>query len=190
LIGFAVSRYIKAVKQTLFLIFILVTLLESLHAINLESYDLTDSQKELMRRFEKRGYDDVKLHKFAAIFERANQSTSEDQYIPPYKKEDLEALRQWAKGDNFYFYKDIVGISFDKKRYIKDCPNWALFGFLKASGTEFISFDVMTGNINMKFTLAYAFKNEDEDTFKETFFRLAEKNGFLKYMTLESDRGE
>lgn len=162
---------------------LLITLLMSVFTLS-GSYAIDLSAYELMDKFEKRGYDEKKLHKFASYPDRHNKKEEKQEYIPPYEDEDLSVLKKWAMGDAFFAYSKIAGVKFNGEAYHADCPNWAMFSFLKATGTEHIKFDVMLSHVNISFAMNYAFQNKDLETFKEVYLKYAEDNGFMKYITI------
>lgn len=146
-------------------------------------YTLTELQLDLLDRYEKKGMSQEKLDKIAGAFHRHNTKVKRDEYIPPHTQEELFATRRWARGAAFIEFRAVAGVEFDREAYIADCPNWPMFGFLKHTGTEFVEFDVMKGNVNMTFELGYILRTDPEN-FKERYLELAEHYDFLKYVTV------
>jgi hypothetical protein len=152
-------------------------------ALDYSSYDLTELQLDLLKRFEDKGFSEEKLYRFASIFERSNHKIDVPEYIPPHTKQELYDTEMWAAGGAFFSFAESVGVIFDKDQYIKDCPNWAIFGFLKATAREHIDYDIMKTYTNTMFELDHA-KRKDPEVFRSKYLKLAEKRGFLKYMTI------
>ena len=172
------------IKKTPLIFIILFCLFSTISAfaIDYSNYDLKDFQIELLKKLEARGFSEEKLNNFASIFERNNNKVEQLEYIPPHTQQELEDTEKWAAGGAFYMFAEAAGVSFDRAVYIKDCPNWAIFGFLKASGREHVNYDIMKTYINTRFELDYLYK-KDPEAFKENYLKLAAKRGFLQYIT-------
>ena len=150
-------------------------------AFEFRDYNLTDIQIKTLKLLLDKGFSSQKLQAMAEDFERINERTYYKEYIPPHTKQDLEDLRQWAIGDVFFHYSKQAGVTFDKETFRKDCPNWPLFGFLRASGTKFINYDIMLGHMNMHFILNLEI-TRNPDNFRAIYLELAQKHGFLSYI--------
>lgn len=168
-------------KASIFLI-LLICALNTFAAIDFDQYQLTQVQLDLLISMEKKGkYPESTLIKMAESFQRHNLKPQRDVYIPPYTEDELWATLRWAKGGAFASFADYAGFSFDGESYRADCPNVGLFRFARATGTEFIKFDIMKDAINVSYFLQQRYARDPEN-FKEVFITEAKKQGFFQYL--------
>lgn len=153
----------------------------SVLAVDYSAYELTELQLNLLERLEKKGYPEETLHRFAGVFHRSNTQPKHEEYIPPHTEQDLEDTQKWAAGSAFFNYQKQAGVSFNREQYVADCPNWALFGFLKATGNHYIDINILRDAINTQFSLDYLFRTSSN--FRKDYLELAEEKGFFKYIT-------
>jgi len=156
-------------------------------AVDLSIYDLKPHQIRLLKKLEERGYSDEKIQRMAQNFEdyNLNGPADRDEYIPPHTWEELTSVQDWAAGASFSAFASQAGVNFDNEAYRNDCPNWALFNFGRATGTEFIKVDVLLKAINMSYALQQYFakdESEEKSEFKKQYFRLLLVSGFDKYI--------
>ncbi len=142
----------------------------------------------LLLKLEAKGKDDAYLFKMAKGFHLYNTTGSsteeeEGEYIPPHTEEELRQVLQWAKGGGFSAFLSYTNLKFDYKAYQDDCPNWAIFNFGRATGTEFIKVDLLLGAINISSELQHYYA-KDKENFEEVFIEIAEREGFSKYLSL------
>ncbi len=170
-------------KNLILLMLVLTSTLA--HAlVDLSAYDLKPSQIEIIRRFEASGkYTEEFLLKFASAAH--NQNIKDEQrantYIPPYTSEELELTIKWARGGAFAAFADYAGYRFLGEAYRADCPNVGLFRFGRATGTEFISQDVMREAINQSYALQNYYSGQREE-FADLFIKDAIRFGFDIYL--------
>lgn len=154
----------------------------SLYAqVDYSGYDLTEAQLALLDRLEQRGFTDEQLINAAETFERSNQPQPET-YIPPHTPEELDLVYQWAKGGAYLTFARDAGVEFDRDAFLADCPNVALFQFGKASGTEFLSRDVMLGYYNTAYMLNMLLVKSTKEEFQKKYMELISKTEFAKYI--------
>lgn len=166
-------------KKLILLSLLLVA--EASAMIDLSKYTLTETQINLLYRFEEKGYSDEKLEEFASKFHSYNLRTSRDQYIPPHTPKLLDEITHWAKGGAFYSFVGYTSYTMDIEAYQNDCPDWAVFNFGKATGTQYLKRDILLGVINVNAHLQYLYA-KDKDSFEEKFIEVAKSEGFFKYL--------
>lgn len=149
--------------------------------IDLSHYTLTETQINLLYRFEEKGYSDDKLEEFASKFHSYNIRTSRDQYIPPHTPELLDRVTQWAKGGAIYSFVSYTSYTMDIEAYQADCPDWAVFNFGKATGAEYLKRDILHGVINTNAQLQFLYA-KDKENFEAAFIEVAKSEGFFKYL--------
>lgn len=174
-------------KKTLILSTILVSLTSANAAVDLGQYDLKPHQIRLLMKLEERGYSDEKIRTMAENFQDYNQNGPQDrdEYIPPHTWDELIAVQDWAAGASFSSFAKEAGVEFDNEAYREDCPNWALFNFGRATGTEFVKVDVLMKALKMSYALQQYYAkdaSEEKSEFKKEYFRLLQASGFDKYI--------
>lgn len=156
--------------------------------VDFNQFELKPHQMRLLLKLEAKGKDDAYLFKMAKGFHLYNTTGSstveeEGEYIPPHTAEELIQVRHWAKGGGFSAFLSYTDLKFDYKAYQDDCPNWAIFNFGRATATEFIKVDLLLGAINISSELQYHYA-KDPSNFEEVFIKIAEREGFTKYLNL------
>ncbi|MBT7765913.1 MAG: hypothetical protein HN730_02085, partial [Bdellovibrionales bacterium] len=149
--------------------------------IDLTSYNLTESQTVLLRRLEERGISEEKLHNFARVLHKNNSVTEEDEYVPPHTQKLLNEVQHWAQGGAFFAFIVSTDFTMNVDAYQAACPNWAVFNFGKATGTEFFKVDVLSKYFNLLYELQYNQLNFPA-SFSDYYFRLAQREGFDQYL--------
>jgi hypothetical protein len=167
------------IKISVFLLTIL-TAVGAMGALDLSEFDLTEKQKALIERLEKRGLKQDDLLKFAASLHRSNQPAVLP-YIPVHTPAQLDAVTEWAVGGAFYSFAKDASVKFDRERFMADCPNAELFFFGKASATEFLKRDVLSLYLNGMYMLNL-YLAKDPAGFKAFYLEQIEKMGFQKYL--------
>jgi len=159
--------------------------LSALASIDFTQFDLKPIQFELLERMQNRGkYTEENLLKMARSFEKANQNENRrSEYIPPHDQQMLEDINQWAKGGAFSAFASNAGVEFLATPYKEDCPSWAVFNFGRATGSEFLKYDILRGAINISTELQYHYAN-DRENFRANYLKVAEREQFLKYLSL------
>ena len=150
-------------------------------ALDYSAFDLTPKQLELLDKLEARGFTEAQLLKAAAVFEKENHK--KPTYIPPHTFQDLVALSDWAQGGAFSSFASFAGVEFLADSYKADCPDWALFNFTRATGTEYISYDVLAKTYSLASGLQIKY-SRDRENFREFFLQVAKERGFLKYINV------
>lgn len=149
--------------------------------VDYSSYELTESQLQLLDRLKERGFTEEQLRKAAETFEKSNRPQPEV-YIPEHTWEELLLVTEWAKGGAYLGFAHDAGLEFDREAYLEDCPNVALFQFGKASGTEFLRSDVMTGYYNTAYMLGLLQAKLSKEEFRQRYLELIEQTPFAKYL--------
>jgi hypothetical protein len=175
-------------KHCLIAILALLIFKSAFAKVDFNQFDLHPHQLGLLLKLEAKGKDDDYLFKIAKGFHLYNTtgSSSEEtqsEYIPPHTEEQLVAVKQWAKGGGFSAYLRYTNLEFDFKTYQDDCPNWAIFNFGRATGTEYIKLDLLMGAINITSELQYLY-SKDPGNFEVAYLKVAKREGFLKYLSL------
>ncbi|MFT6071063.1 MAG: hypothetical protein ACJAT2_002704 [Bacteriovoracaceae bacterium] len=155
--------------------------------IDLSPFELKPHQISLLLKLEAKGKDDAYLLKMAKGFHLYNTTGSstveeEGEYIPPHTADELEEVVHWAKGGGFSAFLSYTNLKMDYKAYQEDCPNWAIFNFGRATGTEFIKVDVLLGAINISSELQYLYA-KDPLKFEVAFLKVANREGFDQYFS-------
>lgn len=155
-------------------------------AVDLSSFELKPHQINLIRKLEVKGKSEAELLKMARGFHLYNttgssQENPRTEYIPPHTFEELLQTKQWAKGAALFTFIKYTSYSFDGEKYRSDCPNWAIFNFGRATGTEFIKVDVLLGVTNLLSELQRVYSNSP-DSFEEKFIQIAKREKLDQYI--------
>lgn len=157
-------------------------------AIDFDQFKLKPIQRDLLVRMqEKDKYTEETLLKMAKAFERANANESNRrEYIPPHDAELLADVNHWAKGGAFSSYASYANIKFLADPYKEDCPSWAIFNFGRATGVEFLRYDILRGaiNISSELQMHYSRHVNDIEKYREAYLKVAEREGFMQYLDL------
>jgi hypothetical protein len=141
--------------------------------------DLTEVQIASIKKMEARGVKESTLIAVAKASRKRNNRHRE--YIPPHTQEELIQVQFWAQGDALLPFAELLGYTFDKKTYKEDCPNWAIFGFGKATATQYIKIDVLSLHSKLQYALHIYFTQHPE-TFEGRFLKIAEELDMMKYL--------
>ena len=174
-------------KKRLLTALILGMMAQAHAAVDLSQYNLKPHQITLLKKLEAKGYSDEKIKNMAENFQNynVNGSRARDEYIPPHTWQELMDVTDWAAGASFSNFARYAEVEFDNEAYRNDCPNWALFNFGRATGTEYIKIDVFTKAMNLSYALQqYYSRDESKDkfNFKKEYFRLLKEYNFEQYL--------
>jgi hypothetical protein len=169
-----------ATMKKLILFFILTLSLTLQADINVDDYDLTESQRELVQRLIERGLEEHLILKLIENMQRGPVRPTV--YIPEHTEEELRKIVIWAEGGAFNAFASYAGVEFQAERYMNDCPNWPIFNFGRATATAHISIDVLrlfNGRIfqleNLRVTLS-------QEEFRESYLNLIKDTPHYQYL--------
>ncbi len=156
-------------------------------AIDLESYPLTEKQKKTGRLLIEHGASDELVLKY--INACLNSKPAPSIYIPPHTQDELSAVQRWAGIGAFASFADSAGYEFDRKRYLDDCPNWAIFNFGRQTGMTYLKVDVTQSFIGITYGLQQSL-SKNPGAFPEIFWKFAINTGADKYLNKKLYRVE
>lgn len=174
-------------KKTLLIALVFGMMTQAQAAVDLSQYNLKPHQITLLKKLEAKGYSDEKIRNMAENFQNYNLNgpRDRDEYVPPHTWQELMDVTDWAAGASFSGFAQYAGVDFDNEAYRNDCPNWALFNFGRATGTEYIKIDVLAKAINLSYALQQYYsrdESEDKSNFKKEYFRLLKEYNFEQYL--------
>ena len=173
--------------RAIFLILLLTLTSIASAKIDFSQFELTEKQRGLLERLEKRGIKTDVLIRFAKSLERENREGPRQEYIPPPTPAQLEEVVHWAKGGAFAGAAARAGYRFDFEAYEEDCPNLALFNFGRATATQYLCQDVLSRALQVSTALrikrfSFSEKGESTPEFSDYFIEYAESEGFGAYL--------
>lgn len=175
--------------KKLFVLIFLIALVQqgAKAAVDLSIYELKDHQLRLLRKLEDRGLrTEDEIIQLAISFDQQNRGVDvqdePNEYIPPHSRELLEEIKAWAAGGAFSAFAKYAGYQLDGESYRADCPDWAVFNFGRATGTQFLKVDILSSAISYSDVLQRKYANSPE-TFSREFKSLALDAGMFKYFT-------
>jgi len=163
-----------------------MSLIVSLRAqIDLSSYQLTENQIKLVRKMESmpERFSSTRIMELVLSMHESNVNPTpqRQEYIPPHTQQELDETVKWAGGGAFAAYAELAGMKFLNEEYKADCPNWAIFNFGRATGTQFLKVDVISRALSYSHVLQQKYA-KDRENFPDFFRKLARDAGFIKYL--------
>lgn len=152
--------------------------------IDLSPYPaLNAKQIDLIRRLEKRGLERQTILNLIQVMLKPQPKGPE---IPPYLPGDIEAVTRWGVGGAFASFARDAKVNFDRDAYLADCPNLPLFGFGKATATQYLHADVLQDFVNYVFILNRHLGDQSRP-FRDAYMDEIRQTEFAKYVTIPAD---
>lgn len=170
-------------KKTIFAVLTVLSF-HTYAKVDLSSFELTPEQIRSIRKIEATGKRSEQwLLDFAATIEHSNiqRRNHHDMYIPPFTQQLIFDIQNWAVGGSFSSYANEAGVTFDGDAYNKDCPDWAVFNFGRATGTKYLKADVLQLFFGESYLLGQSYAQNPEN-FKKVYLEEAKRRGFDIYI--------
>jgi hypothetical protein len=150
---------------------------------DLNQYDLTAEQRQLVERLIDRGLDESLIIKLIDNIIRQRQDDERRAaYIPPHTPHELDDLTRWTEGGAFNSFSRQAGVAFDGQVYMADCPNLPLFNYARATNSTHLGRDVMQ-LFNGRVHQLQVMLSRDPESFQDNYLRLIKGTRFEKYIS-------
>lgn len=177
-------NFVKTIQIRQMVIGFILTFLTGVPAVAQPDYSglvLTESQKNILAKFEERGMSDEKLLVVANSFHQSNTKTGPIER-PSYSFHEMITVAQWARGGAISAFAEQAGYTFDQKGYMAECPNIALFNFGRATGTAYMPIDVLIYFNRDMYGLERTY-GQERAKFIPLFLAMAKESKMEKYLT-------